>query len=104
MHQPFEPELSQASLEASNAALSNAIAIKDATLYQSQSCNGCHGDNGVGTAAGPKVAGVHGRFTSEQLTAMLKVASAKMLAGGMTPSERAPAYMVAMVAYLESLK
>ncbi len=104
MKQPFEPELSQASLAASNAALSDPVAARGATLYQSQSCNGCHGDAGSGTAAGPKVAGIHGRFTSAQITAMLKAPSAKMLAGGMTASDLPTSDMTAMVAYLESLK
>ena len=104
MRQPFEPELSQASLVASNVALSDPIAAEGASLYRSQSCNGCHGDGGSGTAAGPKVAGLHARFTAEQLTAVLKLPTAKMIAGGMTPSELIPRDMTAMVTYLESLK
>src|SRR6202049_2982334 len=53
MHKPFEPELSSASLAAANAALADPLAAKGKTIFEAQSCNACHGDGGVGTAAGP---------------------------------------------------
>jgi ubiquinol-cytochrome c reductase cytochrome b subunit len=104
MRQPFEPELSQASLMASNAALSDPIAAKGEKLYQAQSCNACHGESGSGTPAGPKLSGIHARFSAEQLTADLKAPSAKMIAGGMSPSDLDAADLTALVVYLESLK
>jgi mono/diheme cytochrome c family protein len=104
MKQPFEPELSQASLVASNAALSDPVAAKGEKIYQAQSCNACHGDGGSGTPAGPKLAGIHSRQSAEQLTTMLKMPSAKMAAGGMMPSDLPADDLTALVAYLGSLK
>src|SRR3984893_12186375 len=50
---PFEPELSSASLAAANVALADPLAAKGKTIFEGQSCNACHGDGGVGTAAAP---------------------------------------------------
>jgi ubiquinol-cytochrome c reductase cytochrome b subunit len=104
MKAPFEPELSQASLLASNASLSDPIAAKGEKIYAAQSCNACHGDVGVGTAAGPKLAGIHAKFPETQLTALLKAPTAKMVAGGMAPAELPPEDLTALVSYLESIK
>jgi cytochrome c553 len=104
MRQPFEPELSQASLSTSNAALADPVAAKGEKIYQAQSCNACHGDAGSGTPAGPKLAGIHARFSADQLTALLKNPSPKMTAGGMSPLELPAEDMTALVAYLGSLK
>ncbi len=53
MRKPFEPELSAASLVAANVALADPLAAKGKTIFEAQSCNACHGDGGVGTAAAP---------------------------------------------------
>jgi cytochrome c553 len=104
MRAPFEPELSQASLATANAALTDPVAAQGEKVYQAQSCNACHGDAGTGTAAGPKLAGIHGRYSAEQLTAVLKTPSAKMVAGGMSPSDLPATGLAELVAYVESLK
>ncbi|MDQ2945587.1 MAG: cytochrome b N-terminal domain-containing protein, partial [Acidobacteriota bacterium] len=104
MHQPFQPELSQVSLSTANAALADPVAAKGGKVYQAQSCNACHGDDGSGTPAGPKLAGIHARFSGDQLTALLKNPSAKMTAGGMSSLELPADDMTALVTYLGSLK
>jgi ubiquinol-cytochrome c reductase cytochrome b subunit len=104
MKAPFEPELSQASLLASNAALSDPAAAKGEKIYAAQSCNACHGDGGTGTPAGPKLAGIHARLDAAKLIALLKAPTARMVAGGMAPSELPEEEMTALVTYLESLK
>jgi cytochrome c len=48
---PFEPELSSASLAAANVAPADPLAAKGKTIFEAQSCNACHGDSGMGTAA-----------------------------------------------------
>src|SRR6202047_2725398 len=85
MHKPFEPELSSASLTAANAALADPLAAKGKTIFESQSCNACHGDGGVGTAAAPALSGISSKFSAEQLTQLLQHPTAKMTTGGMSP-------------------
>jgi ubiquinol-cytochrome c reductase cytochrome b subunit len=104
MRTPFEPELSQASLVATNVALADPLAAAGEKIFQSQSCNACHGDGGSGTAAGPKLAGLQARFSAVQLTALLKAPTAKMTAAGMSPSDLPVPDLTSLVAYLESLK
>lgn len=103
MQKPFEPELAQSSLSASNAELSDPLAAKGGRLFVAQSCNACHGDGGTGSPAGPKLVSIRTRLSPEQLTTLLKVPSPKMTAGGMSPLELPGQDMGALVAYLESL-
>src|ERR1700726_4101672 len=44
MREPFEPELSSASLAAANMTLNDPLAAKGKTIFQVRSCNACHGD------------------------------------------------------------
>src|ERR1700730_4412238 len=82
---PFEPELSSASLVAANVILADPLAAKGKTIFQGQSCNACHGDSGVGTAAAPALIGIGARFSPEQLSELFKHPTAKMYAGAMPP-------------------
>jgi ubiquinol-cytochrome c reductase cytochrome b subunit len=104
MSKPFEPELSAASLAAVNVALADPLAAKGKTIFEAQSCNACHGDGGVGTAAGPALIGVGAKFSSDQLTHLLLDPTAKMKAGGMPTPDLSPDDMKALVAYVTSLK
>jgi ubiquinol-cytochrome c reductase cytochrome b subunit len=105
MRKPFEPELSSASLAAANVALADPLAAKGKTIFEARSCNACHGDGGVGTAAAPALIGVGAKFTSDQLAELLKHPDAKMTAGGMPSSADLSADdLKALVAYVESLK
>ena len=104
MRKPFEPELSSASLAAANVTLSDPLAAKGKTIFEAQSCNACHGDGGVGTAAGPALLGVAARFTPDQLTQLLKYPTDKMTAGGMPAVDLPPDDLKALIGYIESLK
>ncbi len=101
--QPFEPELASASLVAANVALADPLAAKGKIIFETQSCNACHGDNGVGTAAAPALAGAKAKFSPDQMGEILKHPTAKMTAGGMPPVELPPDDLKALIAYVESL-
>ena len=62
-----------------------------------------HGEGGVGTAAGPKLVGIHQKLSADQLTAIFKSPTPQMTAGGMPPVTLPPEDMKALVAYLGSL-
>ena len=104
MRKPFQPELSSASLAAANVALADPLAAKGKTIFEAQSCNACHGDAGVGTAAAPALVGIATKFPPEQLTSLLKHPSSKMTAGGMPPVDLPPDDLKALITYVESLK
>jgi ubiquinol-cytochrome c reductase cytochrome b subunit len=103
MRKPFEPELSSGSLAAANVALADPLAAKGKTIFEGQSCNACHGDGGVGTAAAPALTGVSAKSNADQLTELLKHPTAKMTAGGMTPVGLPADDLKALIAYVESL-
>jgi len=101
---PFEPELSSASLVAANVTLADPLAAKGKTIFEGQSCNACHGDSGVGTAAAPPLVGIKAKFSPDQLAERFKHPTAKMNAGGMPPIDLPPDDLKALIAYVESLK
>jgi ubiquinol-cytochrome c reductase cytochrome b subunit len=101
---PFEPELSSASLVAANVALADPLAAKGKTIFEGNSCNACHGDGGVGTAAAPALIGVNAKFSPDQLADLFRHPTAKMNAGGMPPINLPPDDLKALIAYVESLK
>jgi ubiquinol-cytochrome c reductase cytochrome b subunit len=101
---PFEPELSSASLTAANVTLADPLAAKGKTIFEMQSCNACHGDGGVGTAAAPPLLGISAKFSPDQLAELFKHPTAKMTAGGMPPIDLPPDDVKALIAYVESLK
>src|SRR5260370_14319361 len=103
MRKPFEPELSPGSLAAANVALANPLAAKGKTIFEAQSCNACHGDAGVGTAAAPALVGIAARFSSDQLAQLFAHATAKMTAGGMPRIDLPPDDLKAVIAYVDSL-
>jgi ubiquinol-cytochrome c reductase cytochrome b subunit len=99
----FEPEVAGISGAASAAAPGGPLAAQGAKVYLAQACNACHGDGGAGTAAAPKLTGIHARLPADRLAVTLKSPSSKMTAGGMTPLDLPPDSMKALVAYLEGL-
>jgi mono/diheme cytochrome c family protein len=102
--QPFEPELSSASLAAANVTLADPLAAKGKTIFDGQSCNACHGDGGVGTAAAPALVGIGKKISPDQLAELFKHPTAKMNAGGMPPIDLPPDDLKALIAYVENLK
>jgi ubiquinol-cytochrome c reductase cytochrome b subunit len=103
MRQPFQPEQSGASATVTRGAAGDPLAAKGKAVYEVQSCNACHGDAGVGTAAAPALIGIGKSMSAEQLTSLLKAPSPKMTGGGMGPVDVAPDALDALVAYLRSL-
>src|SRR6202022_45392 len=101
---PFEPELSSASLAAANVTLADPLAAKGKTVFEAQSCNACHGDGGIGTAAAPALLGIQAKLNPDQLVQLFKHPTAKMTAGGMPSVDLPPDDLKALIAYLESLK
>jgi len=99
----FEPELS-GSFVAQNATSLNPDVTKGKALFEGQSCNACHGDNGIGTAAAPKLTGVGEKYDSSKLESLLRKPTEKMTAGGMPAVGLKNDEMKALVAYLQSLK
>ena len=104
MSAKFEPELSGSSLSAQNLALANPEAAKGKETFEAQGCNACHGDNGVGTAAAPKLVGVGAKYDAAKIEALLHTPTAKMTAGGMPPVQLKDDEMKSLIAYLQSLK
>jgi ubiquinol-cytochrome c reductase cytochrome b subunit len=104
MSKPFEPELSAASLAAANTALADPIAAKGKTIFESRSCNACHGDGGVGTAAAPALVGLSNQFSSEQVAELFRHPTVTMTARGMPPIDLPPDELKPLIAYVESLK
>lgn len=104
MRKPFEPELSSGSLAAANVTLADPLAAKGKVIFEAQSCNACHGDAGVGTAAGPALVGIATKFKPVQLAELLHHPSAKMTLGGMPPIDLSPDDLKALISYLQSLK
>jgi phosphoribosylaminoimidazole carboxylase (NCAIR synthetase) len=93
-----------ATVAAAAPVAANPLVSKGKEIYDAQSCNACHGDAGVGTAAAPKLTGTGERFSADQLATVLKAPTPKMVAGGMSPLDLPADQMSALVAYLEALK
>jgi ubiquinol-cytochrome c reductase cytochrome b subunit len=104
MRKPFEPELSSASLAAENVVLADPLAAKGKTIFEAQSCNACHGDGGVGTAAAPALVSIGTKLSADQLAELFKHPTGKMTAGGMPPIDLPPDDLKTLIVYVESLK
>jgi ubiquinol-cytochrome c reductase cytochrome b subunit len=104
MSAKFEPELSGGSLVAQNTALANPEAAKGKEIFEGQGCNACHGDNGAGTAAAPKLVGVSAKYDAAKLEELIRHPTAKMTAGGMPTADLKADEMKQLIAYLQSLK
>ncbi|MDP4219197.1 MAG: cytochrome b N-terminal domain-containing protein [Bacteroidota bacterium] len=100
----FEPELAGSSLASQNVELADPLAAKGKKLFTDNSCDGCHGDNGTGTDAGPKLLGIGEKYNHDALLNLLKTPTQKMKDGNMDPVELPDDQMNALLAYLNSLK
>jgi mono/diheme cytochrome c family protein len=101
MKAPFQPELAGAS---GGGAPRDALAGKGQTVFTAQGCNACHGENGTGTAAAPKLTGLGNKYDPAKIAALLKSPTAAMQLGGMEPVDLKQEDLEALVAYLQSLK
>jgi ubiquinol-cytochrome c reductase cytochrome b subunit len=103
MKEPFIPESAAGSAAAALVAADPKV-LKGQALYEAGSCNSCHGDRGVGTAAAPALTGVSQKYTDAQLIAVLHVPNAKMTNGGMTPVDLKPDDLESLADYLKQLR
>ena len=104
MHEPFEPEAAISTLAAANVALADPLASAGKKVYEGESCDACHGENGTGTNAGPKLAGATAQKPAEELSNLLRHPTAKMIEGEMKPVDVSDEDLKALVAYIKSLK
>src|SRR5436190_5907858 len=104
MREPFEPEAAASSLSAPNIAVLDPAAVAGKKIYDGESCDACHGENGVGTSAGPKLAGATAQKPADELTKLLRHPTPKMLAGEMKPVDVSDEDLKALVAYIKNLK
>jgi ubiquinol-cytochrome c reductase cytochrome b subunit len=104
MREPFQPEPAVGSVAAANVALADPLAAAGKKVYERESCDACHGDNGVGTAAAPKLTGVTAQKPAEELSNLLRHPTAKMIEGEMKPVDMPDEDLKALVAYIKSLK
>ena len=84
-------------------ASADPLVVKGSALFQSNSCNSCHGDNGIGSAAAPALTGVSTKYTEEQLLAILRKPNSTMSNGGMQAVTLNEADMGALTKYLRQL-
>jgi ubiquinol-cytochrome c reductase cytochrome b subunit len=104
LREPFEPEGAATSLSAPVVAVLDPFVVAGRKVYESESCDACHGENGVGTAAGPKLAGAIAQKSAEELSNLLRHPTAKMIQGEMKPVDVSDEDLKALVAYIKSLK
>ncbi|MEY2525950.1 MAG: ubiquinol-cytochrome c reductase cytochrome b subunit, partial [Verrucomicrobiota bacterium] len=104
MREPFEPEAAASSLSAPVVVVLDPVAVAGKKIYEAESCDACHGESGVGTSAGPKLAGATAKKSPEELANLLKHPTAKMIEGEMKPVEVSDDDLKALVAYIKSLK
>jgi mono/diheme cytochrome c family protein len=102
MASPFVPENAPGSLPASLVS-ADPMVVKGHALFQSQSCNSCHGEGGIGTAAAVSLTGVGVKYSESQLETLLRAPNTKMTAGGMQPVELKPQDLQALSTYLRQL-
>ena len=101
MHEPFQPEVVGAS---GAGAPANPLAGKGQSVFTAQGCNSCHGEEGAGTAAAPKLTGLANKYDPAKLEALLKSPTTAMQLGGMEPVDLKQEDLDALVTYLQSLK
>ena len=102
MQSPFVPEMAAGSASAALASAEPEV-LKGLAIFQAQSCNSCHGDGGVGTAAAGPLTGVGQKYTEAEVIALLRVPNDKMSGGGMTPVDLKQEELLALVAYIRQL-
>lgn len=105
MREPFEPEAASSALSApAIAPVLDPLAAKGKTIYGAESCDACHGENGVGTSAAPKLSGATAQKSAEELANLLRRPTPKMIEGEMKPVDVSEDDLKALVAYIKSLK
>ncbi|MDQ2919344.1 MAG: cytochrome c, partial [Verrucomicrobiota bacterium] len=104
MRAPFEPEPAASSLSAPSAVVLDPVAAAGKKVYEGEACDACHGESGIGSSDGPKLAGKTAGKSAEELSNVLRHPTPKMLSGEMQALSVSDEDLQALVAYLKSLK
>jgi len=104
MRAPFEPEAAASSLSAGTVTVLDPAAAAGKKIFESESCDACHGEGGTGTAVGPKLSGAIAATSAEELSSLLRHPSEKMVAGEMKPVDLSDDDLKALVTYIKSIK
>ena len=104
MREPFQPESGASSISAPAVTVLDPLAAAGKKVYESEACDACHGENGVGTSAGPKLSGATAQKSAEELARLLRHPTAKMIEGEMKPVDVSDDDLKVLVAYVKSLK
>ena len=104
MREKFEPEPAVSTLSATNVALADPLAAAGKKVYENESCDACHGENGAVTNAGQKLAGTTAQKPAEELSNLLRHPTAKMIEGEMKPVDVSDEDLKALIAYIKNLK
>lgn len=102
MAKPFVPE-SVAGSSAAALASANPLVLKGHALFEAHSCNSCHGEGGVGTAAAGPLTDIGQKYTDQQIIALLQSPTTKMINGGMTAVDLQQADLQALTDYIRQL-
>lgn len=103
MQQPFVPDVAASSATVPVISADPQVA-KGLAIFQAQSCNSCHGNGGVGTAAAGPLLGTGQKYTTDQIIALLKAPNTAMTNGGMPALELKKEDLEALAAYLHQLR
>ena len=104
MHEPFQPEPASSSLSAPIVVVLDPLSAAGKRIYDGESCDACHGTNGIGTDAGPRLIGEAVKKSPEELTHLLRQPTKEMIEGEMQPVDISDEDMKALIAYLRDLK
>lgn len=104
MREPFEPEGTASALSAPVVTVPDPLASAGKKIYESESCDACHGENGVGSPAAPKLAGSIAQKPTDELSNLLRKPTPKMIEGGMQAVNVSDNDLKALVIYIKSLK
>jgi quinol-cytochrome oxidoreductase complex cytochrome b subunit/mono/diheme cytochrome c family protein len=102
-HAEFQPYSAPSLSESPTSAALDPVTAQGKSIFDSNGCNGCHGDSGVGGGIGPALTHVAEQHQPSQLVELLKAPTAKMKAGGMVPLTLNAGDMTALVSYLAAL-
>jgi ubiquinol-cytochrome c reductase cytochrome b subunit len=104
MQESFEPEPSSSALSAPATVTLDPLAAEGKKFYDGESCDACHGANGIGTDASTKLIGFGTKKSADEIASMLRQPTKEMVEGEMPPVNLSDEQLKALVAYLQSLK
>jgi mono/diheme cytochrome c family protein len=101
---PFEPYVeSTEGLVQVAAGPADPLIAQGKAIFNERGCSGCHGTQGVGTAAAPSLVGVTKKYEESQLVVLLRTLNPRMKAGRMPAVDLTPDDMMALLAFLRAL-